>query len=465
LPDGFTLARLLAEHRGKRNPLDLPLLSVAQILRWCDDYYALHEKWPLKTAGAIRESSGETWAAVDSALSFGRRGLPGDSSLARFLARQRGKRNHMRLPHLSIDRILKLADAWAARHGRWPTKNSGEIPEAPGETWAHLAEALNVGGRGLRTKSSLAQLLAEHRGVRNVKALPPFTERRILTWARAHRKRTGDWPSERSGPVLDAPGETWRAIQQALNLARRGLPGGTTIAKLLGARPKMRRHKAYMTPTLDQILRWADDHFARTGVWPTLKSGAVFEIPGETWGAIDAMLRQEGRNWRGRTSLSRLLRKHRGVTRPTPRPRWTVDDVLAWSDAFHSRTGKWPTIESGAVETAGGKSWRAIDGALQHGYHGLPGGSSLARLLAARRGKRNNRDRPRLRTRQIVAWADDFRRRHGRPPMSTSGPIEAAPGENWSAIDASLKVGSRGLPGGSSLAKLLARYGRRSYYP
>ena len=37
-----------------------------------------------------------------------------------------------------------------------------------------------------------------------------------------------------------------------------------------------------------------------------------------------------------------------------------------------------------------------------------------------------------------------------------SGPISEAPGETWGAVDAALQKGSRGLPGGSSLALLLA---------
>jgi hypothetical protein len=124
--------------------------------------------------------------------------------------------------------------------------------------------------------------------------------------------------------------------------------------------------------------------------------------------------------------------------------------------------GKWPTILSGPVEAAGGKTWRAIDHALSEGYFGLTGGSSLARLLAAHRGKRNHLDLPPLQVRQILAWAVDFHRRHGFRPTSASGPIEAAPGEIWSAVNACLRDGHRGLAGGISLAKLLDRHGQRS---
>ena len=69
-----------------------------------------------------------------------------------------------------------------------------------------------------------------------------LTEAQILAWADAHHARAGAWPTERSGPVAVAPGETWRAIDNALRRGHRGLPGYSTLARLLaqhrrGSRP------------------------------------------------------------------------------------------------------------------------------------------------------------------------------------------------------------------------------------
>jgi hypothetical protein len=62
---------------------------------------------------------------------------------------------------------------------------------------------------------------------------PPLTEAQILSWADAHRARTGRWPSWKGGRVHGAPGETWRNLNQALRLGLRGLPGGDTLLRLL----------------------------------------------------------------------------------------------------------------------------------------------------------------------------------------------------------------------------------------
>jgi hypothetical protein len=68
------------------------------------------------------------------------------------------------------------------------------------------------------------------------------------------------------------------------------------------------------------------------------------------------------------------------------KPKLTVAQVLAWADAHRAHTGRWPTRMSGPVAFAPGETWGALDGALRQGCRALPGGDSLARLLARERG-------------------------------------------------------------------------------
>lgn len=51
------------------------------------------------------------WTSIDHALSHGRRGLTGGSSLPRVLAKYRGIQHHPQKPPLSVKRILGWADA------------------------------------------------------------------------------------------------------------------------------------------------------------------------------------------------------------------------------------------------------------------------------------------------------------------------------------------------------------------
>ncbi len=134
-------------------------------------------------------------------------------------------RNLAHVQPLSIREILAWADEHHRRTGQWPHATSGPVANAAGETWLAVHTALNKGQRGLRGGSTLASVLDKHRGVRNVQDLPNLTEEQILAWADEHHGRTGQWPRRTSGDIAQAPGETWLAVQSALDKGGRGLLG------------------------------------------------------------------------------------------------------------------------------------------------------------------------------------------------------------------------------------------------
>jgi hypothetical protein len=223
--------------------------------------------------------------------------------------------------------------------------------------------------------------------------------------------------------------------------------------------PRSRLRKRPKRPRLsiEEILRWADDWFAAHGRWPNVNSGLIPGTIDDTWSRIDDALRNgyRGLPEKPRLSLAKLLEMRRGVRNSEYPPRLSIISVGKWARNHKRRTGKWPKEHSGAIHGAPGETWLAIDMALRKGRRGLPGGSSLARLLAQRCGVRNPQQAPRLTTGIILRWADAHFRRHGRRPTRASGPIAESTRETWMAIHRALASGRRGLPGGSSLARLL----------
>jgi hypothetical protein len=268
---------------------------------------------PTRNSGPVDGAEGETWYNVNAALRDGWRGLPGGDSLFRLLVRRRGLGPISRSPALTEAKILRWADAWRTRTGRWPKCTDGSIPSTDGETWAGVSNALHRGWRGLPGGNSLARLLRRERGVRNVQALPPLTEARILKWAKAHRRRTGRWPTYGSGSVKGAPGEVWRNIDHALQRGGRGLPGGDTLSKLLARRLRVLNRHGKPRLTEEVVLAWADAHKAYTGAWPTTCSGGLADAPGETWRRIDVALSVGLRGLPGGSSLMKLLVKRRSA--------------------------------------------------------------------------------------------------------------------------------------------------------
>lgn len=216
-------------------------------------------------------------------------------------------------PPLSIDQILGWADQWFAAHGRWPNINSGLIPGTIDDTWARIDDGLRNGHRSLPkgTGLSLARLLEKRRGVRNSEFPPPLSASRIIAWAKGHKKRTGDWPTHASGPIENAPGETWLAIDMALRKGRRGLPAASSLARLLARNLKVRNPARPPKLTVAMILRWADAHYGRHGKRPTAKSGPIPGTAGETWLAIDKALASGRRGLAGGSSLARFLDERR----------------------------------------------------------------------------------------------------------------------------------------------------------
>src|SRR3954471_12217455 len=71
------------------------------------------------------------------------------------------------------------------------------------------------------------------------------------------------------------------------------------------------------------------------------------------------------------------------------------------------------------------------------------------------RPRRLRHRRPPLSVDQILAWADEEHRRRGRWPHCKDAEVLADTNEKWVNIDAALRMGFRGLPGGSSLPQLL----------
>jgi hypothetical protein len=363
------------------------------------------------------------------------------------------------LPRYSEEQILAWADAFHDRTGRWPSSHYGPITDAAGKTWCAVNNALVHGFRGLPGGSSLARLLIERRGIRSVGHTPPLTIPQILAWADAHQQSTGKWPTASSGSIRDAPGETWMAVQSALRGGYRGFPGGSSLAELL-VEHRGKRSVGY-APSLSvpAILAWADAFRARNGRWPTADSGPVAESPGETWCAINDALASGVRGLVGRRSLSRLLVQERNANRASDRA-LTIHEILRRADAYHERHGEWPKYSSGPIPEDPDKTWQHVNEALKRGRFGLVGGTSLAKLLKLERGVPLPRELAPLTAEGILAWADAHHARTGEWPHHRSGAIPEAPRETWSLVQTALRLGHRGIPGGSSLSRFLAQSGR-----
>ena len=246
----------------------------------------------------------EDWRSIDRCLEYGRAGLGGGSSLNYLLARYRGLVSGKEPAKLSLKLILIWADRHHIRTGEYPNQKSGRVTGVRGESWRKIDAALRSGNRGLAGESSLAQLLSKQRGKALRRWRPVLGISEILEWADSYHQRTGRWPHRESGRIRQAPTETWRSVNSALKSGYRTRSRATTLARLLVERrgAVIARHKKPLT--IEGVLKWADRHKKRTGVWPTATLGAVEGVVGETWRAIDVALHYGRRGLPSGSSIS-----------------------------------------------------------------------------------------------------------------------------------------------------------------
>ena len=269
----------------------------------------------------------------------------------------------------------------------------------------------------------------------------PLTEEQIIAWADAHRATQGKWPTQYSGTIPES-GDSWRAVNAALRAGVRGLAGGTTLPRLLEKHRGVELGRAPPRLCEEQILAWADAYFAVCGKWPTRNSGAIAGT-GETWAAVQVRWRAATAAWAGSPPWPSCWPN--GAARNLSRlPPLTEEQILAWADAYFARQGKWPRKNSGPIAGTE-ETWCAVDADLYVGRRGLPGLSSLALLLAERRGTRHKGLRPRLTEEQILAWADAYFAEHGDWPNEDSGAIAGAD-DTWCAVAAALPNGCAAFP-------------------
>ena len=109
---------------------------------------------------------------------------------------------------------------------------------------------------------------------------PELTVAQILAWADAHHAAHGAWPEVRLlaglGPVDGVPGESWKAINYALAMGQRGLPGDSSLAELLA------EHRGIPLPDMgpralaDKIWAWEQEQFPDQGTRRRIEQQATY---------------------------------------------------------------------------------------------------------------------------------------------------------------------------------------------
>jgi len=259
----------------------------------------------------------------------------------------------------------------------------------------------------------------------------------------------GKLPSYNSGVVLDMPEQTWSVWNDAIAHQYRGFDirdlsglgdlyktyglkiGRTENADVIQQALQSIAEKGHhgLKPTtkvvltadfiLGKALAYAAAH---DGTLPTQKSGAVPDMPGQTWAAWDISIRTQQRGFdikdlRGlgdlyeiyglkigrvenlcvvQQALKNIEEKGHYGLKPTTKVVLTADFILGKALAYAAaHDGNLPTQHSGAVPDMPGQNWAAWDQAIRgegRGFDkkGLKGLRDLLNLYGLRKGRKQN---------------------------------------------------------------------------
>jgi hypothetical protein len=286
----------------------------------------------------------------------------------------------------------------------------------------------------------------------------PITEDMIAELVSAYQTEHGKFPTVRAT-------SEWCALDGVLRQGGRGLPGGSSLAKLMADRfgyvywgNKMPLSDEFI---LDMVDQFKNEHGKFPGQYSGLVAGG---FPGDDWGGYNASLRDGGRGLHGGTTLAKLIHsRYPEYVHSKNCENLTVEFIVDRAKEHLDLNGKFPVVKGGSVTNGyPGDTWNGYDRALFEGGRGLPGGTTLKRLLAKELGAPNHMDKPALTEEYIVELAKQHKERTGKRPSCKSGAVIGGHhGDTWNGYQQVLQTGGRELPGGSSLSKLLNARGVR----
>lgn len=161
LSGGESVRHLLRDYATRRPGLPTTPLKKDEILGWAECHHKQFRRWPVRYSGPVRGVAGENWLAIDLALKLGLRGLPHGSSLNQLIRTAHGEVLSRGPAKFSVHQVYGWCEAFRDKHGVWPTRRSGRIPEAPSFTFRAIDSALRKGRYSLPAGSCLEKVISE----------------------------------------------------------------------------------------------------------------------------------------------------------------------------------------------------------------------------------------------------------------------------------------------------------------
>jgi len=421
-------------------------LSVALILDWMKNHYAVDGEYPTQRSGEVRGFPGENWGAIEKCLQTGLRDVGPGNSLAKLAASELSCSNRTNAVQLTETLILEAIAEHHQRTGSFPNIASGNVMLCEGENWRTWDGCLRNALRGITSKSSLKTLVGKYRETSLGEKPFCLSVDLVIEKMKEHKREYGKYPASNSGPVIGMPGHLWNTWEAKIRRGDGGFSVGDSLGSLkanfLPDEDDSKRFKSYLS--VEETLRAADLFNEKYGRYPSKRDTEVPGHPGYTWNLLNSRLASGLVDSLVRGGLASLLEKHRGRRNKAAAFTWTDEMLKAAVKSHIDRSGAKPTAKSGDIDGYPGETWFNLNHSMLMGCRGFQPGNSLARFIHEHFGiqsKQNDISLDEVR-RSVLQYRDKY----GRWPTQRSGEVELIPGKTWSGIDQGLRLGRCGLP-------------------
>lgn len=373
---------------------------------------------------------GLAWSTVDTALREGYRGLPGGSTLRKWIDETYPAERYAP-PYTSANIRAWVVAHREAHEGSFPTVESGPIAGV-NRTWMDVNDSMRKKQLPFTRCLSLSTWLDDQFPLDRTKKAARITAGMILVLVEAFRaERDGDFPYRDSGKVAGL-NMTWTQLDNAMCQA------GQSLARWL-----KKKYPDYVELTESRLRSWVEDFADQNErLLPSQKSG---EIPGTGWSwvQVDRAFRENALPWATQQGLSAWL----DDAYPTERM-LTPESVRAWVADYVDQFGWYPSKDSAVpVAEQSGWTWPRINSAMVAGSFGWTEKMTLRAWLD--REYPTNRA---LTPENLRNWVSEYAAEHGAYPTRASLGAASPRGYwDWCEIDNALVRQSAGWKGRTSL--------------
>ena len=212
--------------------------------------------------------------------------------------------------------------------------------------------------------------------------------------------------------------------------------------------------------TLEEVHAEMAAFYRRHGTFPSRSSGRCETLP-LTYHQLNTYLYRGKRGLPGRSSVAleaKVVAEKLGIEVIDTHSPLTIGQIHQEIRHYRKTRGQFPTRASGYIPGLR-TTWKALDHALLGGNRELSK-SSLTKeivVVAEQLGQKVRKlCKPALRLSQVHEAIVAHRRRTGRFPTVDSGRSPELDAD-WRSVNMALSQGLRGLPGGSSLSREVAK--------